>query len=278
MYCPCCGAVIAPDQLTEPPFATCRSCKLSVLAKRRVARVRAAVDAPAAVATPTSAIVTTPSVVMAMPPKPTAWPPGFIVEETAAPAALAAMPGDPYRSAPRSPGRAGLTITWHTKRPGARRIVLLFIALWWGLLTAIVRAGDLELWLSLHVFVGFAMLPVLFGAWMNQTRIHAGSESLARHAPSVTRGRDVVLPIERIAQLFTRKVTTRDRNERGNYVDRVDYVLFARDHAGRDHEFVSVQTPAQAWWLEARLEHHLGIVDRPVEHEHLPEPARTRSA
>jgi hypothetical protein len=271
LYCPCCDAAIAPEQLTEPPFATCTSCKLSVLAKWR--RVPAAATSSAATPiTPTAPAVTTAPVAPALatsipaPTKPAAWPPGFVVEETAPLAPLASVAGDPYRSAPRRPERAGLTITWHTKRPGVWRIVLLFIALWSGLLTVIARAGDLQTWLGLHVFVGFIMLPVLFGAWMNRLRIHAGSESLSRHAASVSR--DVVLPIERIAQLFTRKLTTPDRDELGNYVDRVDYVLFARDHAGGDHEFVSVQTPEQAWWLEARLEHHLGLVDR----EHMPGP------
>lgn len=42
--------------------------------------------------------------------------------------------------------------------------------------------------------------------------------------------------------------------------------------AESDLEFVSVQTPEQAWWLEARLEHHLGLVDRRVEGEHMPGP------
>ena len=34
------------------------------------------------------------------------------------------------------------------------------------------------------------------------------------------------------------------------------------------HMVVSVGTPLQAWWLEERLERHLGIVDRPIAGEH----------
>ena len=33
---------------------------------------------------------------------------------------------------------------------------------------------------------------------------------------------------------------------------------------GREEELIAVETPEQAWWLEERLEHHLGIVDRAV--------------
>lgn len=244
LYCPCCGAAFLPADIADPPFATCAQCKLSVLVKRRAGRAS-----------------------LPVPPKPAAWPAGFFVEETAAAKPSLAMAAGPYRTAAPAPGRPGLTITWRTHGSSARWFLVVFNAFWWGVLIAFAAAGKFEIWLSLHVLAGCVALWWLAAAWLNSTRIHAGSESLSRNVGPVPQAKDVVLPIETIVQLFTRRVETTDSENN----TMINYILYARDRSDRDHKIVALDTPGQAWWLEARIEQHLGIADRPVEGEHLPE-------
>lgn len=254
LYCPCCGAVFTPEQLTAPPFATCGSCKLSVIAKRRHAQAQAPVPAP---------------------PKPTEWPDGFVVEEVRKP--LSMEPGDPYRTAGARPLRPGLTITWPTSGAAARWFLVVFNLFWWGFLSLFFVTGERHgahddrhfknlIWLGLAAIAGLGALWMLLTAWLNRTRIHADGASLSRHIGPMPGVEDFVLPIDRITQLYTRRIEKVDRD--GDVW--IDYALFARDREGRDHKVVSLDLPGQAWWLEARLEHHLGIADHPVEGEHLP--------
>lgn len=46
------------------------------------------------------------------------------------------------------------------------------------------------------------------------------------------------------------------------------FILYVRDHGGHDHVITQVEDPEQAWWLEQRLERHLGVSDHPVHGEH----------
>jgi hypothetical protein len=241
MYCPYCDAVFLPAQLADLSFTRCAHCKLSVLVTWHAGRAS-----------------------IPVPPKPAAWPAGFVVEETAAAEPPAA---GPYRTGSPPPGRPGLTITWRTSGTWARCYLIVFNALWWGVLISFVTSGKPAIWIGLYALVGCALLWLLAGAWLNSTRIHADSESLSRSIRPLSLTSDVVLPIETIAQLFTRRVETS-----GSEGDpRITYVLYARDRSDRDHEIISLDRPGQAWWLEARIEQHLGIADRPVEGEHLPQ-------
>jgi len=95
MFCPCCGAAVSPEQVTEPRFAACAHCKLSVLVKSRAARA----SSP-------------------LPAKPTAWPAGFVVELVEKPPV--AMAAGPYRTAAPPRVRPGLTIRWRTHGRRAR--------------------------------------------------------------------------------------------------------------------------------------------------------------
>jgi hypothetical protein len=109
----------------------------------------------------------------------------------------------------------------------------------------------------------------LRAGWNNACWVRADHEGL--HWLRLTwtgRRARALLPASEIAQLFVRDKTDRDSDA----VVIPNYVLYAREHGGRDHPIVSVEDPEQAWWLEARLEQHLGIVNRRIEGEHRREP------
>ncbi|MEO8551503.1 MAG: hypothetical protein ABI678_16105 [Kofleriaceae bacterium] len=62
-----------------------------------------------------------------------------------------------------------------------------------------------------------------------------------------------------VAQLLVRDITDRDGD---NIWPKQEFRLYVRDRAGKDHALFAFPQPHNAWWLEERIEHHLGIPDR----------------
>jgi hypothetical protein len=225
---------------------------------------------------------------------PLTWPKGFAVTETPAPKLTsvdrALVPGnDPYRD-PASPAlalRQGLSIAWKDDN-FYLRIGLVFtnLCLWgsgttiWILMVLGVLVGNIGLaivWTLVAVACGW-FTRVL---WRNARLVRADHEGL--HWTRVAWTTRVVqehVPASKIAQLFVRDETPKF----GTFEDGIAipaFALYAREHGGRDHFITQVEDPEQAWWLEARLEQHLGIADQSIDGEHrrepglLPGPSRT---
>jgi hypothetical protein len=207
-------------------------------------------------------------------------PKGFEVTEIAAPTstALVRVDGDPYREPGPLAVRPGLSITW-TEDSFYLRLAL-------ALASSAACAGSVACWI-LGPAAGGIISTLIAGtfawftraAWSQARWVRADHEGL--HWPRLTwtaRRVPALLPASEIAQLFVRDETDRDEDA----VAIPNFVLYARAHGGRDHPIVQVENPEQAWWLEARLEQHLGIVNRRIEGEHrrepplLPEPPPTR--
>ena len=70
--------------------------------------------------------------------------------------------------------------------------------------------------------------------------------------------RKTLAPSE-LAQLFVRDVVDDDEG-----IISHSYELVARDYGGADHLVFYTRDPEKARWLEARLEQHLGMVDRRI--------------
>ena len=212
---------------------------------------------------------------------PLAWPAGFAVVETAAAPpdeqALVRV-GDPYRE-PATQAialRPGLAITW-TDDNYDQRVLLgvlnaTFIgtsAILWALIGLGVVAGKLPITIGLSL-VALALVWFTRMTWRNKHRVIADHAGLhwTRIALS-TRNVHERLPASEITQLFVREVTPAlAPGEEVGLVVR-SYVVYARDQAGNDHAAIAeVERPEQAWWLEARLERHLGIADEQIDGEH----------
>lgn len=253
--CPRCGGLLTPDQIRAArPTADCTFCQMSVLVRR-------------------------PEPVPETPP--VAMPKGFHVSETPAPkpGALVRVDGDPYRE----PGRAldrppGLAISWTEDRPylrvGLVLVNMLTGAMCAGVWIALVLAARLDINRIIAALVGtwiaggFAWFTRAL--WGNTRWVRADHEGLHwRRLTRTARWVPALLPAAEIAQLFVRDETDRD----DDYFEVPTFVLYARDRQGRDHVIVQVEDPEQAWWLEARLEEHLGIVNRRIEGEHRRPPS-----
>ena len=253
--CPRCGGLLTPDQVRHAhPTADCTFCQMTVLVRR-------------------------PDPVPEAPP--VAMPKGFEITETPAPKpdALVHVGGDPYRDAGQALAlRPGLSIRWVEDNFYLRLCLALanvltvgaFVTMW---IVAILEGGFDRIFAGLVATVlagGFAWF--LRAGWSNARWVRADHEGL--HWPRLTRTaarRPMLQPASEIAQLYVRDETpTIGKYEEGIAVP--CFILYARDHAGRDHMIVQVEDPEQAWWLEARLEQHLGIVNRRIEGEHRREP------
>ena len=254
--CPRCGALFTPDQIKRAqPTADCTFCNMTVLLRRTEPIPEAA---------------------------PLAWPKGFVVTETPAPKptsadrALVRVGGDPYRDAgSQAPAlRPSLLIAW-TDDNFYMRIVLVLVNLFlWGtsitawvltILGIIVGKADVAIaWTIGAIGAGWFTRML----WRNARRVGADHNGL--HWSRVAMSTRIVqehLPASEIAQLFVR-VETPELGEFEEGIPIPAFILYARDHGGRDHVITQVEYPEQAWWLEERLERHLGAVDRPVDGEH----------
>jgi hypothetical protein len=249
--------LFTPDQIKlARPTADCTFCDMTVLLRR---------PEPAPEAAPPT------------------WPKGFEVTETPAPKpttehALARIDSDPYREAASPPPalRPGLSISW-TDDNFYMRIGLGFftfafggttIAMWilmiLGIGIGIEKLGVMIIWTILSIATGWLTRMV----WRNARWVRADHKGL--HWTRVAMSTRVVhahLPDSEIAQLFVRDETPEVNSYRGQIAIPA-FILYARDHHGHDHVITQVEDPEQAWWLEERLEHHLGITDRPVAGEH----------
>lgn len=251
--CPRCGGLLTPDQIRHArPTADCTFCQMTVLVRRP------------------EPVPETPAVPM---------PKGFEVTETAAPKPGALVPagGDPYRDpGSQAPAlRPGLSITWTEDNFYLRLTLVLANIFTWGWSVTcwclLILGGPLKL-IPAALFTTFLGGFFALGTrttWPNARWVRADHEGLHWHRYRLTARRETaLLPASEIAQLFVRDKTDRDPDA----VVIPNFVLYARDHRGHDHSIVHVEDPEQAWWLEARLEQHLGIVNRRVEGEHRREP------
>lgn len=239
--CPGCDAVFTPDEVRRAaPTIVCTFCKLTVLLRPPPPAVPAESPAPALPA-PTPA-------------PPLTVPAGFEITDTAAPAYdTALILNDPYRALfqrDEQPPRAGLTIKWATHTSKARTA----LGLWTVVLCAAVAV--LGHWgiAGAASIVGLGM----FARSWNIGRLHADHEVLALDVGPLSL-KQLRIPADDVEQLYCveRSDSTTTR-----------YVVYARDRAGRRYELAVLPTAEQAWWLEERLEAHLGLVDRPIDGEH----------
>lgn len=186
-------------------------------------------------------------------------PKDFTVVETTDTTAL--VPVDPYREAERSlDAPATLEVAWNADNWDERALTvacalaLPAIVFWaWFTLGVLAGAGA-----CLASGVGFAWL--VRRVWDAKRWIRVDGDGIRWRARSWL-SRPVIrkLPSGDIAQVFVRDVTDRNTN---NLWPKEVFRLFARDRSGIDHPIVDFPTPENGWWLEERIEHHLGIPDR----------------
>jgi DNA-directed RNA polymerase subunit RPC12/RpoP len=229
--CPKCRAALTPDEIRRAdPAIDCPFCRTRVLVKRPPAAVALV---PVAIAKPT---------------------PFIVVEEPVTD--MVVGDGGPFRSA-AVPVRPTLSITW--KEPGARAAAIASAVI--ASIAAICGAAGA---VSAAVGIGLcAILAMWFAVSMavNTMRLTASRDALVVRAgrmpgPRLNR-QDVQLPAADIVQLYViEQVTTSEDGTTRRYL------LIARDRHGKDHDLCRVHTPEEAWWLEERVERHLGIVDK----------------
>lgn len=228
--CPC-GGLFTPDQVrAADPSAECTFCKRRVLLRPP------------------------PSPPEAPRPKALEWPSGFVVTESPAPAL---PPGsvDPYRAAPVAPPRGALTITWKAAAP---RWVWLFYIVWCGGLILFAAASG-ERHAPLVLVLVAATTWHQLGSFVNTQRIVVDGAELRFTSRPVPYIRGIRLAASEVSQLFTLE-TPRKK-------DGPLYFVYVRDRRGRDRQLVQLEAPEQCWWLEEKLEQHLGLVDRPIDGE-----------
>ncbi|MGE0869059.1 MAG: hypothetical protein AB7P03_10860 [Kofleriaceae bacterium] len=241
--CPLCGGLFTPDQVRAAnPSATCTFCNASVLLRRPPSEPE---DAPPAL------------------------PVGFTVTELAAESALAPVAITPYRE----PGREivqhdGLLIEWRVDNKAVRRVGPIATA---ATLTAGAAIIGLGLAFTEPGAVVCGLMPVLCGVfgwiftrhwWRPERALLANTEGIQFLRRKLLGGwKPAHLPAAEIAQLYV--VDSQDP-DKAVYPAYARFELRAKDRAGRSHVLVMVETPEQAWWLESRLEQHLGLIDRPV--------------
>jgi hypothetical protein len=153
--------------------------------------------------------------------------------------------------------RPGLTISWPTNHRtlkwGFTFFTVVFVAV------SVVRGFADAPALVVCVPVSGVLAYATLATWLNVTRVVADHEGLSCRIGPIRQATRVSLPVDRITQLFIVEDTDTDGDR--------SYVLFAR-LGERDHKVVVLDTPEQAWWLEERLEHYLGITDRPIAGEY----------
>lgn len=232
--CPLCDRSFPPDQVSPGrQTAECTSCEMSVLVHR--------VDGASA-----------------------SRPSGFAITRTPALGCPAVQLGDGLYRTRELARRPDLAITQELPRDSdgllARAIVAgeLFIAAVIAL--AAGASGAVTLCFTGALFV---LLWSLVTARHARRVIRADHQGL--HWPRVTwtsQLQNRTLPANDIAQLYVRDTSRLTQRWSPRFT------LCARDRGGRDHAITELDTPEQAWWLEDRLERHLGLVDRAVAGEY----------
>jgi hypothetical protein len=182
-----------------------------------------------------------------------AWPRGFAITDLALRDSTSVQLGDGiYRTHEVAP-RPGLAITREIPRDRHEHLVRAIVA------------GELFVATIIALAAGASRaVPVcLASARHRRQTIRVDQQGL--HWPGITwttQLRHRSLANDDIAQLYVRNTSLIARS----WLPR--FTLYARDRAGRDHAITKLDTPEQAWWLEDRLEGHLGLVGRAVAGEY----------
>ena len=101
--------------------------------------------------------------------------------------------------------------------------------------------------------MGVIGIYTLLGVWFNKAEVHADRQEIVFRAGPVAR-KLTRLATSEIDHLFTLEV----RDSEGD----PSYVIKARDRAGRDFDLLTILHSEQAWWIQDRLERHLGLPHR----------------
>jgi hypothetical protein len=125
-------------------------------------------------------------------------------------------------------------------------------------MTAFVASTGEPAVVAMLVLGGVFGLLALSRGW-RVARLHANHERLEVEN-SRRDWRRVRLAAPDVEQIFCIEEVDEDEDR--------TYHVCARDRWGKDHELAVVHEPEQAWWLEERLESHLGIRDRIIDGAH----------
>jgi len=98
--------------------------------------------------------------------------------------------------------------------------------------------------------IGVIGVYMLLVAWFNKSEVHADRLEIVFRAGPVKRKSTRQLTSE-IDHLFMLEVRDSD--------GAASYVIKARDRAGRDCDLLTTLHSEQAWWIQDRLERHLGL-------------------
>lgn len=112
-----------------------------------------------------------------------------------------------------------------------------------------------------HVAVGVGLTYYTLAGLLNRTTVEVSGGALRiRHAPLPWKGNRLI-PGHEISQLFCEEKQSRGKN---GSVHRAYHLQAVVGHERRRISLLSLEEPAQALYLEQRLEEELGIVDRAV--------------
>ena len=165
-----------------------------------------------------------------------------------------------------------LKITWRWVAPHFLFLIFFcvfwdgFLVFWYGIaFTAGSGTGGVILPMVLfpliHVAVGLGLSYYTICGFVNSTVVEAGNGRLTiRHGPLPWRG-NYDLDVGSLDQLYSE-----ERIHRGKHGSiRRTYEVCAVDRDGVSKTLLrGLQRPAEALWIEQRLEGHLGIADRAV--------------
>jgi len=240
--CPLCDRPFAPEQMSRRPLtAECTSCQMSVLLLGRALTTDDSADTQRL-----------------------AWPRGFAIADLALRDSTSVQLGDGiYRTHEVAP-RPGLAITREIPRDRHEHLVRAIVA--GELLVATIIALAAGASRAVPVCLAGALIVLVWSlasARHRRQTIRVDQQGL--HWPGITwttQLRHRSLANDDIAQLYVRNTSLIARS----WLPR--FTLYARDRAGHDHAVTKLDTPEQAWWLEDRLEGHLGLVGRAVAGEY----------
>ncbi len=238
--CTLCDRPFTPDQMSlGQRTAECTSCQMSVL----LHQPDLAADDP-----DTQLL---------------AWPRGFAIADLPPPAGASVQLGDGMYRTHEVARRPGLAITQEIPRDDHERLVRTIVA--GELLVATIIALAAGAAPAVTVCFAGALIALLWSlstARHRRRTIRVDQQGL--HWPGITWTtglRHWSLGNQDIAQLYVRNTSLAE-----SWLPR--FTLYARDRAGRDHAITKLDTPEQAWWLEDRLEGHLGLVGRTIAGEY----------
>lgn len=204
----------------------------------------------------------------ALPPPPKTFRVTESARPTSADNALVRVDGGPYRDLALA-ATPGLSIEWRADdfhiSPGSGAVLSNLV--WWGSSATLVILAILGRISQAGLAISETLLVIILGAlyWWRKSRwVRADHEGLHWRGISwMTRSESQHLLTPDLAQLVVR----RKLDDGDPY-----FVVHARDRGGREHVIASFTDAEQAWWLEARLEQHFGLVHRRIAGEHCREP------